>query len=171
MGRHFDNISMNTGKPAFVGEVPTNAPEFKPTVTAEDKANKETFEQEGVKIYEKTTDTGDIKYFDTNGKEVPTRIIDTMFEKYPALPEFNQQGGEKKDKLQVTNTTYTPNGKENFEDGKIPEYVVERQEYTEGDTIVATIPKEYYMIVRFLRGEFSGKGKEKESSVGNEGKK
>lgn len=163
MRKHFDNISMNTDKPAFTGGSQADAPAFNPTKTEETaKAEVETFEQEGVKIYEKTVDAADVKYFDTTGKEVSTRIVDTLFEKYPAFPEFSRNGGEKKGELQTTDATYTPHGNENFEGGKVPEYVVERQEYADGETHVATIPKELYMIVRFLRGEFSGK--EKESS-------
>lgn len=165
MRKHFDNISMNIDKPAFTS---TDAPDFSPNATEQPPAV-ETFEQEGVKIYEKTPDTADVKYFDTNGKEVPTRIVDTLFEKYPAFPEFSRNGGEKKGEPNVTDATYTKHGNENFAGSNIPEYVVERQEYSDGETYVVTIPKELYMIVRFLRGEFSGK--EKESSVGNEGKK
>lgn len=159
MRKHFDNINMNKDKPAFDNEDKVemaDTPDFKPTVTVQEE-KPEVFEHEGVKIYEKNAATGDVKYFDTEGKEVSTRVVDTLFEKYPAPPEFNQQGGEKEGELQITNSTYTKHGNEKFEGGKEPEYVSERQKYTEGDTHIATIPKEYYMLVKFLRGDYSGK--------------
>jgi hypothetical protein len=159
MKKHVDSIDMNTGKAAFDNEDKvemSDSPKFEPETTAKTVAPKEIFEHEGVKIYEKETATGNVTYFDTEGKEVSSRIVDILFEKYPAPPEFNQQGGEKKGELVVTNTEYKTHGNEKFEGDKPPEYVSERQEYTEGDIHMATIPKEHYQLVKFLRGELSG---------------
>jgi hypothetical protein len=147
--KHVDSIDMNVDAPHFTSE-----PEIA-AVAAEDKGPvTETFEREGVKIYTKD-ENGNVTYFDTDGKEVSSRVVDTLFEKYPAPPEFNQQGGEKKGDLQVRNSVYQKHGNEKFESGKEPEYVVERQEYTEGDTHITTIHKELYPLVKFLRGDFS----------------
>jgi hypothetical protein len=161
MSKNVGNIEINKGGPAYTNEdkmAMANAPDFKPETNVNVQAEApEVYEQEGKKIYEKTKSTGDVKYFDTNGAEVSTRIVDILFEQYPAPPEFNQQGGEKKGGLQVTNAEYQRHGNEFFEEGKLPEYVVERQDYTMGETYQATIPKEQYTLVRFLRGEFSGK--------------
>jgi len=160
MRKHIDSIDMNTGKAAFDNEDKVeagmaDAPKFDPTVTAESVNPVETFEHEGVKIYEKKTTTGDVIYYDANGNEVSSRVVDILFEKYPPAPEFNQQGGEKDGEMIVTNAEYKTHGKERFEDGKLPEYVVERQNYTIGDAHMATIPKEHYQLVKFLRGEIA----------------
>jgi hypothetical protein len=179
MRKHVDSIDMNTGKPAFDNEDKVemaDAPKFETTATEKSVNPKETFEHEGVKIYEKTTATGDVIYYDVNGNEVSSRVVDILFTQYPAAPEFNQQGGEKDGEMIVTNAEYKVHGKEKFEDGKKPEYVVERQNYTVGDPHMATIPKEHYQLVKFLRGELQPNaaiaakegeniGKEKESGT------
>ena len=149
--KHVESINMNTDTPLYAPE----KPEVTETVVVEKAPVTETFERDGVKIYTKD-ENGVVTYFDTDGKEVSSRVVDTLFERYPAPPEFNQQGGEKKGDLQLRNAVYEKHGKEYFgKDGKEPEYVVERQEYTEGDTYIATIHKELYPLLKLLRGEYS----------------
>jgi hypothetical protein len=151
--KFFDNINMNEGKPAYENtEEKTSVSATTEGVVVE-QLKPEVFEHEGVKIYQKNPESADVTYYDSNGKEVSGRVVDILFEKYSAPPEYNQQGGEKKGDLQVRNAEYKAHGKEKFHNGKEPEYVVERQDYTEGESYTATIPKEHYQLVRFLRGE------------------
>lgn len=155
VNKHIDSINMNKDSPAYG---PGEQPEFKPSAEAKEDTPPEIFEHEGVKIYEKNTDTGNVTYFDTNGDEVSQRVVDILFEKYPAPSEFNQQGGEKKGELQLLEADYQQSGRENLA-GKEVKYIQERQDYTEGESYLATIPKEQYKLVQFLRGEFSQSGK------------
>lgn len=152
--KNVDTIAMNTDTPVYAAEKPAV------TATAEEKAPAaETFEKEGVKIYVKD-ESGNVTYYDANGKEVDSNTVDTLFAKYPAPLEFNQQGAEKKGEMETRESKYQKSGNEKFEDGKEPEYVVEKQEYTEGDVYTATIRKELYPLVKFLRGDYNEKEKE-----------
>lgn len=150
--KHVDSINMNQDSPAYGPEDKA----FKASPEAAPPAEVEKFEHEGKKIYEKNTATGNVTYFDTNGDEVSQRVVDILFEKYPAPPEFNQQGGEKKGEPQLLEADYQQSGRENLA-GKEVKYIQERQDYTEGESYLATIPKEQYKLVQFLRGEFSEK--------------
>lgn len=148
MSKHVDSINMNKDAPAFGTEPALAVAKEEPA-----KAQLETFEDEGVKIYERNPKTGVVQYYDTDGQVVSDRMIDIFMEKYPVAPEYNQQGGEKSGELKLREVGYESHGKEKFEGGKPPEYIVERQDYTEGEAHQATIEKKYYKIVKFLRGE------------------
>ena len=121
----------------------------------------------GVKIYTRNKTTGDVKYYDSNGKEMDLGAITALQEQYALPPEFSQTGAERKGEIQTREAPYVTSGKEVFADGVKPEYVVERQEYSDGDSWTRTIPKSQYSLVKFLRGEKEDGSKEEVKESGS----
>ena len=150
MSKHIDSVNMN-----FNADNQANVDKpLTPPPTPPKSDDIETKEFDGKKVYERNKSNGNVKYFDTEGKEVDVDVVTVLEEKNVTIPEFSPTGAEKEGDLEVREVEYPEQGKENVQGERV--FIAERQKYKDGDSWTATTPKNQYNIVKFLRGEQSG---------------
>lgn len=140
--KHTDNVDMT-----FTAEEPKTEPVTSPV---------ETFEKEGHIIY-KVDESGLTVFYDIDGNAVSNTVIENLSLGYPVVPETNDNGDEKDGELKVrfikqeTQEGIVKSSEVEFKDCDIIE---ERQYYKNGEAFIKTIPKKYYYIIKYLRGEY-----------------
>ncbi|WP_411753302.1 hypothetical protein [Serratia sp. (in: enterobacteria)] len=148
--KHMDNVDMS-----FVAGEEVKTETQKPKAT-------ETFERDGTKIYEERED-GMTVFFDKDGKELPASTVENLAIGYPPIPDITDNGAEKKGDLQTryVKQENIPGGVKSTdcEEGDC-DMVILRQDYEDGNAVIQTIPKKLHNVVKFLRGEYSGKEEE-----------
>src|ERR1041384_1448386 len=144
MGKTIDTIKM-----AFNTDNEENADKAieAPQVVPEEELESKEFN--GKTVYKRNKSTGDVKYYDTNGKEVSVGVVQKLEEVNVSISEFSETGAEKEGDLEVREVDYKEQGKENVQ-GET-KFIAERQKYKDGNSWTATIPKNLYDLVKFLR--------------------
>lgn len=152
---HEDNIAVETTTPAEAKK------------TAEDELN-----DNGILVATRSKN-GDITCFDTNGNQVNSEKLQTLFTNYDKEPATNENDFPKKGEPKYRFTKEIV--EDELKDGRLfkvrktiecdpkeAEMVSWTQEYEDGQVKTRTVEARLYPIVKFLRGEIDFPGKKEE---------
>lgn len=139
--------------------------------TAEDiKKEDEVLEYKG-KTVATRNEKGEIIVFDTEGSQIPSEVLQTLYNKYQPAPEFDSQDYEQSGKLKVRFTKEVPD-EVKLPDGRVVrsrktidcdedecEMISEIQEYKSGQILNRSMLAKFFPAIKFLRGEIDFKEK------------
>lgn len=128
-----------------------------------DGPDTETFEHEGKVVYKRDKNTKVMQFFDQEGNEIGTDVLDKLESAYPKPPPVGEGGSEPDGQLTQRFTKEVMDEEtKGLKTIDVPyeecEYIVETQNYknsdgTPGTPFTRTIPKKFNSLVKVLRGE------------------
>ena len=151
-------------KPKLVDDIDMSFEDNKPkeaATTAEESAKvaDQILEYEGKKVAVRKPN-GDIEVFDKEGQQIPSDVLQTLYEKYKKEPDYDQLDTAKKGPLTIRHTREIVDPESVQRRLKTvecqpheAEMVSETQWYESGQMLSRTIEAKKYPAIKFLRGE------------------